>query len=196
MSNKSMDARRGSDVHKTKCGVCRARVISIVMFLTIHHIMTKNKLRYFLVLFFLQVFLLAISSAKVSAKTDLTVEGNVLGYELYSLRPISNITFPVLLKVTNVVDGAEKSEYIVVLMLNLYKEYAEENFGLDKVAKFKLRRQSFCDRKIKYLFRAGSIIEDGKIVQTPQTFTLISGVEKNSLPLKEKVPCYIESLEE
>lgn len=146
-------------------------------------------------LLFAQIFFLVINSTTVSAENDLIVEGNVVGYELHEIRPISNITYPVLLKVTKVTNGVEKSEYIVVKMLNLYKEYADENFGIDKTTKFRLQRKTFCDTKIKDLFRSGSIIENGEIVQTSQTFNLVRGVEKNSLPLKKKIPCYIESFD-
>lgn len=155
----------------------------------------KNKLRYLLALLSAQMFFVVINSTTVSAQNDLFVEGNVLGYELYEVRPVSNVLFPVLLKITKVVNGVEKSDYIVVKMLNLYKEYAEENFGLNKITKFRLQRKTFCDTKIKNLFRPGLTIQNGKVVRKSQTFTLVPEVEKDLLPLKKKIPCYIESFD-
>lgn len=99
------------------------------------------------------------------------------------------------LKVAKVVEGVEKSEYIMVLLHNLYKEYAEENFGLDKITTLKIKRQNYCGTKIKYFFRSGSTIENGRLVKSPPSFTLVPGVEKETLPLKKKNPCYLEAFE-
>jgi hypothetical protein len=129
----------------------------------------------------------------VTGKTNLEVEGNVLGYNLYLIKPTNKLFYPAVVKVKNVIQGTEKSEYIYVLLYSLDKDYAEENFGANKISTFKLERQKFCDIKIKNLLYAGQTIENGKIVETSQTFTLVLGVESKSLPLKKIIPCYIVS---
>jgi hypothetical protein len=138
------------------------------------------------------ILFLGINSSAASAQTDLVVEGNVLGYNLYTVRPsgFDGITFPVLLKVRKITEGKERSEYIVVLLTNLDKSFAEENFGLNKTLTFKLYRKSFCDKKLKNLMYPGLTLKDGMVVKTSQTFILAPGVEKKMLPLNKVIPCY------
>jgi hypothetical protein len=155
--------------------------------------LNNDKCRIFAIIFAVLFCLYGTISAREIGKTDLEIEGNVLGYELYKIRPISNILFPIVIKITKVKQGTEKSEYIKVLLFNLYEEFAEENFGVDKISTFRLSRLSFCDTKIKHFFRPGLTIENEKIVRKSQTFTLVPGVEKKSLPLKKVIPCYIVS---
>lgn len=153
----------------------------------------ENSWKYFAFIFVSLLCFYSTISAQEIGKHDLEIEGNVLGYELYKIRPVSNTLFPIVIKVTKVKQGGEKSEYIKVLLHNLYEEFAEENFGADKISTYRLSRLSFCDSKIKHFFRPGLTIENEKIVRKSQTFTLVPGVEKKSLPLKKVIPCYIVS---
>ena len=79
---------------------------------------TKNKSKYISIFAMPLIFFPGINSMTVSAKTDLVIEGNVLGYELYSVRPFSCCAiyslYPALIRVTKVVEGTEKSQYILV----------------------------------------------------------------------------------
>jgi hypothetical protein len=134
------------------------------------------------------IFLIGINPATVYAKTELIIEGNILGYESQKIRPFgtfaSEIAFaPVLLKVTKVLGGAERSEYIKVLTHSFAEGYVNKNFDLDKTVTFKLLRAAKCDEKL------GGLV--AKQVKTNNIFTLVSGVEKNSLPLEKKIPCYV-----
>jgi len=140
----------------------------------------------------LVILVLSSFSTKSEAKTDLVIEGKVLGYELYSVRLFTYpVKYPVLVKVTKIINGSEKSEYILILFDTLKKEFAIKEFGANKFPVFKLERQVRCDQKINNLFHPGFVIdENGREVETSQTFTLVSGVDKKLLPLKKKIPCY------
>lgn len=131
-----------------------------------------------------------------SSLAELVVEGNVLGYELNAVKSFNMDGFfyeyPTLFKITKVLEGEEKAQYIIVLLKPLTKEYAEETFGLDKVTTFRLVRRINYVKKIKELLHSGFTIENRKLVKTPQTFTFVSGIEKGSLPLKEKISCYVD----
>ena len=154
--------------------------------------MRRNKLRFILDCLVVLMLIITANSTNGQATTDLIVNGNVLGYNLYTIKPTSNpgLMYPALVRVTRVVEGEEKSPHILVLFESLKEEFALEIFGLDKTSTFKLKRQAFCDKKIESLMYPGLTLENGKQVTTPQTFTLVRGVSKKSLPLKKKIPCY------
>ena len=98
--------------------------------------------------------------------------------------------YPALLRVTKVVNWNEKSQYVLILFQGLEKDSAVREFGRNKLATFKLKRRTFCDARIDSLLNPGLAIDNGKIVNSSQTFTLVPGVSKESLPLRKKVPCY------
>jgi len=139
--------------------------------------------------------LLGIVSPKVEARTQLVIEGNVLGYNLYANKPVSlPMLYPSLVRITKILKGKEKSQYVLVLFSGLKKDFAMDKFGPDKILKFELERQTFCDNRIGNLMYPGLTLDDnGKVIETSQTFTLVPGVVKKSLPLKKKVPCYVIS---
>ena len=141
------------------------------------------------------VILVIVASARfVDAGSKLVVEGNVLGYDLYLIRPTSypGLLYPVLFKVTKVIKGDEKSSYILVWFENLKRDFAIREFGLNKISSFTLERQTSCKRKIKSLMYKGRTLDDlGRIIEADQTFTLVPGIDKKSLPLEKKIPCYM-----
>jgi hypothetical protein len=139
------------------------------------------------------VLFLGIVPREVEARADLIIEGRVLGFDLYTIKPTSypGLMYPVLVKVAKVLEGEERSQYVLVLFESLEKDFALQNFGLDKASTFKLKRQIFCDQKIASLMYPGLTLQNGKVIETSQTFTLVNGVYKGSLPLKKKIPCYV-----
>jgi hypothetical protein len=157
----------------------------------------RNRVAFSSISLALLVLFFANLSLKVEARADLIIEGNVLGYNLYSIKSSSNpgLMYPALVKVTKVLEGEEKSQYILLLFGIGDRGFAAENFGLNKTLTFKLKRQTFCDKKINSLMYPGLTLVNGKIVETSQTFTLVPGVDKESLPLKRKIPCYFVSQE-
>lgn len=155
--------------------------------------MNPNLSKIFINALLLFVFFFGMNLTKIAAQTEIAVKGNVLGYELYKVKSTTiPMLHPVLLKVTEVVDGKEESEFIKILTLGFTEKFAQENFGIDKISTFKLTRKTFCDSKVKRLMYAGLTLDNnGQVIKTSQTFTLVSGVEKTLLPLKKKVPCYV-----
>lgn len=162
--------------------------------------MIKTKLGYFSIFGAILIFLLGTNPTRICAKTDLFVEGNVIGYVSYN-RSIPQLwgtcllmirLDPVIVKVTKVLDGAEESEYLQVLTHNFGEGYANDNYGLDKISTFNLVRGKNCDEKLKSLISPVTI-KIGKRVETYKSFTLVPDFEKKSLPLNKKIPCYLET---
>jgi hypothetical protein len=157
--------------------------------------MIWNQSRNFVSIALLSVFFLLVNTTNALSQTELVVEGNVLGYELNTVK-ITGMDgyfpeYPVLARITKILKGEEKSQYIIVLPKFLDKEYAEKNFGLDKTTTFRLERRINYVKKVKHLLHSGFSIENGKLVKTAQTFTFVPGVDKQSLPLEKKIPCYV-----
>ncbi len=150
------------------------------------------------ILSFLSLFgvFLSLGSTTMLAQTALVVEGKVVGYEPYTIKPFGGpLAHPLLFRVTKVLEGSEKSEFIIINFwkTSVDRSYASEHFGLDRALTFKLERQTFCDKKIKGLMRPGLTRDDGKVIKASQTFTLVPGIEKVSLPLNKQVPCYLDA---
>lgn len=140
-------------------------------------------------------FLVLVFDASVvrgQANTNLVIEGSVVGYELYLVKPmLGPLMHPMLVKVLRVVEGGEKSQYIIVNRNYLGKENAEKEFGRDNKATFRLVRQPYCNRRIRSLFHPGLTERNGVVVKTDQTFTVVDGFSKRKLPLEIAVPCYV-----
>lgn len=138
---------------------------------------------------------IAISPTKALSQSDPVIEGNVLGYELHEIKPFGMdgtiYEYPALVKVTKITEGEENSQYIIVLLKPLKKDYAETNFGSGKTSVFKLVRRTNYFLKPKYLLRKGIVIKNGK-VERGQKFTFVPGVNKKDLPLDKKLPVYVE----
>lgn len=143
------------------------------------------------VLLFVIVF--AMNPTKTAAQSKLVVEGSVVGYELYKVRPIGiPMLYPMLVRVTKTIEGEEKSEFIKVLSFEINEDYAQKNYTLEKLSTLRLERRNFCGGfRIKSLMYPGLTIENGQVVETSQTFTLVPGIIRTSLPLKKKIPCYV-----
>lgn len=158
----------------------------------------RNKFEYILIVLIGLFFLFGISSTKVIAKTDLEIKGNVLGYSLSTTKTFSSFVFPtnpLLVKVSKIIKGKEKSEYIIVRLRGESKDYIVDNFGVNKTLTFKLERYEGCDERIKDLMVFKDKDENGKIIETPQNFKFVSGINKELLSSRKIIPCYFVSQE-
>ena len=158
--------------------------------------MKRNLSKHLLSVGLLSAFFLLANPTSALSNTDLVVEGQVLGYELNTLKSFGTdgivYEYPALIRITKVLEGEEKSQYIIVLLKFLDKKSAEEKLGLDKIITFRLERKINYTKRIKDLLHSGFTVENGDVVKTAQTFTFVNGVKKQSLPLKQNIQCYVD----
>ena len=142
------------------------------------------------------LFAVLLLPCKVSSQERLAVEGHVIGYQVYRVKSVS---FPqmstVLFRVQRIVEGRENSSY---LLIKIWKnpvtvDYADDNFGNKKTMRYDLERQKFCDDKLTRFTGSLKPNKTNSFIQYSESFVLMPDVEIGSLPLKVKLPCYIES---
>lgn len=147
-----------------------------------------DRFKYFLIIGTILILLIATDTSSIYAQTNLIAEGKIYGYKTRNVRLFGTFAresdfVPVLFRVTKVLNGTEKSEFIKVMTHSFVEGYVTKTNELDTTFTFKLLRATKCDEKLS------SLIE--KQAEIHISFRFTSSMEKNSLPLEKKIPCYI-----
>ncbi len=120
---------------------------------------------------------LQISNQEVFAKNRLEADGSIVAYSFSppewqtSFAGITNI---LVVEVSKVLKGKEKSKFIVVRFVGDRKEYAVSELTKGKIFRFNLERYNSCDTKIDNLMFVKDIDDNSNFIYHRSNLKFVS----------------------
>lgn len=138
------------------------------------------------------IFLSSAVQSSVEAKSNVKLIGSIAGYNIWRGPTVSflNVESILLLKVSKVIKGKVKSDYVIVRFFATPEDYSNRGKNVGVTKDYSLERRSDCDDTITNLLTFEIRNAQGEITDSYESLILSSDTNKEALPLTKKLPCY------